>query len=351
MAKGSPPGQRSERRGSGRRGWGARVALGLVAALCGALAAGAAYTVVAVRQAEAAYPPVGAFVAVEGVRLHYVEAGVGPPVVLVHGADGVLQDYTTSIFAAVAREGRALAFDRPGHGYSGRPPDAPLTVGLNARLLHAALDALGVERPLLVGHSYGGAVALRYALDYPDDVAGVVTLGGAAYPGGGLPHPRVAVPGLPIVGPLYLRALLVPLDRLAGAAEPERAVATAAEGAGTEGERPAGPDAVGRADAMLPTYAVVGRALGARPDQFAAYAEEMRAVNADLAAQASHYPTLRVPLTIVAGGADRVVAAERHAVPLQQAVPGARLIMLPDAGHWLHHTHPAAVLDAIREGG
>jgi pimeloyl-ACP methyl ester carboxylesterase len=311
-----------------------RAVVALLALLGVGLLAGGAYSAGAVWQAEAAYPPVGAFVAAEGVRLHYLAASAGPPVVLVHGSDGVLQDFTTSIFAAVAREHRALAVDRPGHGYSERPADAPLTLGLNARLLHAALGALGVERPVLVGHSYGGAVVLQYALDFPDAVAGVVTLAGAAYPGGGLPHPRVVVPALPLVGPLYLHALLVPLDRLAARVE-TAGTADAATG--------------GAADALPPAYAAPARALGARPAQFAAYAEEMRAVNADLAALAPRYPTLRVPLVVVAGGADRFAPPERHAEPLRQAVPGARLILLPDAGHWLHHTHAAAVLAAIRQ--
>lgn len=352
MAHGGHDAPRSGWRGRRRRGWRARAVLvALVAALCGALAAGAAYTVVAVRQAEAAYPPVGAFVAADGGRLHYVDAGAGPPVVLIHGSDGVLQDFTISLLPALARERRALAFDRPGHGYSERPPDAPLTLEVNARLLHAAVRALGVERPLLVGHSYGGAVALRYALDYPDDVAGVVTLGGAAFPSGGLPHPRVALPGLPLVGPLYLHAVRLPLERLAAAEDPARPAGPLAEEVGAERERPAGAAPPGGVDAPSPAYAAVLRALGARPAQGAAQAEEMRAVDADLAAQAPRYPTLRVPLTIVAGGADRIVEPERHAVPLQQAVPDARLVVLPDAGHWLHHTHPAAVLAAIRVAG
>jgi len=128
----------------------------------------------AVRRAEARHPPVGLFVSVDGARLHFLKRGSGRPVVLLHASDLTLQDFTLSIFDQVAAAYQAIAFDRPGYGSSERPAGCPLTLALSARLIRDALQALGVERPILVGHSGGGSVALRYALDYPDEIAGLV---------------------------------------------------------------------------------------------------------------------------------------------------------------------------------
>ena len=305
-----------------------RMVLVVVVAVSATLAGLAVYTDAAVRQAEAAYPPVGAFVTVDGLRLHYLDRGAGPPVALVHGSDGVLQDYTTTILDAVAHDYRAIAVDRPGHGHSERPPGEPLTLAEGARLLHALLRVLGVERPLLVGHSYGGAVALRYALDYPDDLAGLVLLAPAAYPSRGLPHPRVVLPGIPLLGPLYLHMLLVPLEYRAAPA-PD----------------PAAPPGA----APVPAYQEVARALGARPGQYAAYADEIRRVSDGLAAQAPRYGEIAAPVVMLAGAADLATPLDRHAQPLHAALPNARLVVLPDTGHWVHHAHPEVTLAAIRE--
>ena len=76
----------------------------------------------------------------------------------------------------------AVAMDRPGSGFSGRPATGENSPQAQAAVLRAAAAELGLERPLLVGHSFGAAVALAWALDAPDDVAAVVTLGGYVLP-------------------------------------------------------------------------------------------------------------------------------------------------------------------------
>ena len=78
----------------------------------------------AVQQAEAAFPPIGNFVTVEGTRLHYLCQGTGQPVVLLHGNAGFIQDYSLMVLDRLAPQYRACAFDRPGHGYSARPTNA-----------------------------------------------------------------------------------------------------------------------------------------------------------------------------------------------------------------------------------
>src|SRR4051794_8156224 len=95
------------------------------------------------RRAASELPPVGEFVTVEGVPVHYVRRGEGRPVVLLHGSDGFLQDYTLTVMDRIAAEFDAVALDRPGHGYSELPAGERATAPVQARLIHAALRRLG----------------------------------------------------------------------------------------------------------------------------------------------------------------------------------------------------------------
>ncbi|MBV9892246.1 MAG: alpha/beta fold hydrolase, partial [Rhizobacter sp.] len=124
------------------------------AAIAGA-AATAAWVARRARRAERAQPPEGRILHLDGVRLHVVERGEGPPVVLIHGNLVTHRDFDASgIVERLARTHRVIAFDRPGYGHSSRPRDRLWTPSAQAALLHAALRRLGVERPVIVGHSW-----------------------------------------------------------------------------------------------------------------------------------------------------------------------------------------------------
>src|SRR5688500_17738225 len=131
-------------------------------------------------RAERAYPARGRFLSGEGVRLHHVDTGIPgterAAVVLIHGNPGSVHDFEPLI-PALAASRRVIAVDRPGHGYSERPDIASASPSAQARVIRVALAELGVQRPILVGHSWGGSVALAYALDFPTDVGGLVLLG------------------------------------------------------------------------------------------------------------------------------------------------------------------------------
>ena len=151
--------------------------------LTGAAAVSAAATAIWVeaqaRRAEREHPPAGRFLDIDGVRLHHVDRGEGPPVVLIHGNTVSLADFEAcGLIDRLAQNHRVLAFDRPGFGHSSRPRDRLWTPSAQAGLLHAALQQLGVGRPVVVGHSLGTLIALALALDQPADVRGLVLLGG-----------------------------------------------------------------------------------------------------------------------------------------------------------------------------
>ena len=113
---------------------------------------------------ERRWPPVGSFIEVGGHRLHYVEAGQGPPVILVHGASANLRDMQASLLPALADTHTVLAFDRPGYGYSDRGRRWPSPAD-QARLFVSAAEQLGHAQPLIVGHSWA-------LLEVPERVAG-----------------------------------------------------------------------------------------------------------------------------------------------------------------------------------
>ena len=124
-------------------------------------------------------PPPGRFAAVADRRIHYVERpGDGPPVLLLHGMPGTHLDFA-GVMAALPHR-HTVAVDRPGYGWSeGGPLDYPAQIDLVPELL----AALGIERALLAGHSFGGLLALGVAARHPHVAAGLALI---APSGGGL---------------------------------------------------------------------------------------------------------------------------------------------------------------------
>ena len=266
----------------------------------------------------------------EGVRLHYVCEGEGPPVVLLHGNSGFVRDYSTTVLDRLARDYRACAFDRPGHGYSERPAGGEAaTPAAQARLIREASRELGMEEAVLVGHSWGGALGLAYALEHPDDVSGLVLLGAVAYDDReGRSSPLYEVLATPVLGDLVRHTFGV----VAGPGVVEQSLVAAFS-----------PDPV------PPDYLRAARALWTRPAQQEATAEDSLAAGPAMEAMSPRYGGIRVPVTIVTGDSDRLVDPEQHSYPLHEAVPGSRLVVLPDAGHDVQHTRPEETVDAIRE--
>ena len=171
------------------------------------------------RRAEADFPPLGSFVVVDGVRLHYLDSAPGDDerqaIVMVHGASGNLRDFAVSIFDELAQKYRVIAIDRPGHGYSERPSSdsvdaAWVTPEIQARLIHGAMRQIGVEKPVILGHSWGGAVVLAYALAFPADTGGVVVLSGASHPWRSKPAFHNRWPAIPVVGDIFVNTLVTP---------------------------------------------------------------------------------------------------------------------------------------------
>src|SRR6478735_10069961 len=185
------------------------------AATVGALAISALVNRHLARNAENDNPPAGQFLEINGVQLHYVERGTGPPLVLLHGNGSMIQDFESSgLIDLAAMKYRVISFDRPGFGHSDRPRSTVWTPEAQANLLNAALTKMGVSQPLVLGHSWGTLVAVALALNYPRNVRALILASGYYYPTVRADVLMLSPPALPLVGDVLSHTISPLLGRL-----------------------------------------------------------------------------------------------------------------------------------------
>ena len=260
------------------------------------------------------------FMTVEGVRLRYIERGSGTPVLLLHGNGSMIEDFVASGIMDDAETGyRFVAFDRPGFGHSERPPGHTWGPSEQARLLMGAARQLEIERPIIVGHSWGALVALAIALHHPDDIAGLVLISGHYYP----MEPASRLPTTFPFGILVRRMMAPDTVRrvFAPCNVPERFKRTF----------------------PLP--------LAMRMSQMQTVDEEAAMLSEAVAELSRHYGELRVPVRLIAGSDDRVVDTELHSARLHREVETSTFQCVPSCGHMVHHAVPAEILAAIAAVG
>ena len=270
--------------------------------------------------------PVSVEARVEGLLLHAMDrAGddQSTAVILIHGAGLDHRDWTFSFLEGLPRSLRVLAFDRPGFGGSSRPSIAGGLPTTQARLLRSAAASLGVERAVLVGHSWGGAVAMAWGLDAPESTLGVVSLAGA-------------------VAPWSLASSIAHGRRMRAAARmalrPGGLRAAAIEGL-AESFSPAG----------IPNGYLehIATELTLTSGAAAAAAGDVATVNGALGLQAQRYPGFDRPVELVYGDEDLILSPAEQGEAAASLLPNARLTIEKGAGHMIHHTHPDLCLEAI----
>ncbi|MDO4262909.1 MAG: alpha/beta hydrolase [Deinococcus sp.] len=292
------------------------------------LAAGALSVTGWQRRTQRRYPPQGRILPLPSGPAHVVEGGLasGPALVLIHGSDGVAHDWPSSpLWPLLALHHRLIAPDRLGHGYT--PAGEEITVSAGVQQLSELLDALGVQRATLLGHSYGAPVALALAARQPQRVGGLVLVSPVAFPAPGLTRALARLLAWAPVRWLVTRILLIPLGLAVVELEGGRAFAPAP---------------------MPHPWRRMMRAFSLRRSQLLALAEENRTIARELSALAPRYAALRLPVVVLAGDQDALSPAQHHAVPLAAQLPGAQLQLL-SGGHQLHWTHPQDVAAAVRQ--
>ncbi len=315
--------------------------LGTAVVLIGALVgAGFVITSIAARRIEAAHPPAGRFVDVDGGRLHVLDlappsdavSAAEPaalwPVVLIHGASGNLGDLRLALGDRLAQTRRVVLIDRPGHGWSDRPGGkADASPARQAALIAQALEGIGLDRFVLVGHSLGGTVAAAFARAYPERVAGLVLLSAVTHPWPGGLAWHYNVGATPVVGAAFARAAALPIG--------EVLLEMGAREVFLPQQMPA--DYLARA----------GIRLLLRPAEFTANAQDVAALKPFVAAEAPHYRDLTMPTVVLTGDADTTVSPTLHSRAIAAVLPDARLVILPGIGHMPQHVATDEVIAAI----
>lgn len=305
-------------------------AWGTAAVATGAALAGLAiYNRGRTKRAERRHPPLGRFVDVDGVAVHLVEQGSGPDLVLIHGNGVSLADWRASgQLERLARTYRVIAIDRPGYGYTDRPRTTIWTPAAQAALIAKLLPRLGVDRPIVVGHSFGTMVAAELALR--DDVAlgGLLLLSGYYYPSLRFDVALGAPPAIPGIGDV-LRHTVSPI-------------------VGAVTFRPVAKGLFEPAE-LDNRFVGANRDLALRPSQIRAEAADAALMVPAAASLSKRVGGLPLPLSIAGGSGDMLVDTTDESERLHRDVPGSRFRRIEGAGHMVYWSHGDEVVEMIAE--
>lgn len=296
--------------------WTVGIAVALIALVVGALAV---FTVRTARQVEKALPPPGRFIDIDGASVHYIDAGSGPPLVLIHGLSGQHGNFTHSLLERLKTDYRVIILDRPGSGYSIRPRGASGALAEQARTIARLIEALELERPLIVGHSLGGAIALAVAVNHPEQVSGLALLAPVTHkPEKVPPLFRALVIRSPFMRSLVARTLAIPLSIVNRDLVLDAAF----------GPQPAPRDYATNGGGLLNLW----------PASFISASHDLIALTDenDLTAR---YGDINVPVGILYGTADRLLDPTVHVKAVTAKLPDADCELIEGAGHMILICH------------
>ncbi|PIB24580.1 hypothetical protein BFP76_05160 [Amylibacter kogurei] len=284
-----------------------------------------------VQIAEKNHPPIGDFLNIAGKRVHYVKMGppIGraPVIILLHGAGGNLRDWTFKVAPELSKNYTVIAFDRPGHGYTDVYDIKGESPQYQADILRQATQKLGIKNAVVVGYSLGGAVAIAWALDYPQMLDGILLLSSVSNPWIIPPSDLYDYVGHPLTS--YIVAPII------SAFVPTRKIRNDYARVFTPQSPP---------DGFLDH---VGTALTVRPKSFRANARQVRGLLRNIKLMSQRYDELSLPIEIIHGTRDRSVPAAIHAKVMKQRVPHANLTLIPSMGHGAHQLATPEIYSAI----
>jgi pimeloyl-ACP methyl ester carboxylesterase len=294
-----------------------------------ALAFSALLNRLAAKKAERDNPPVGKFLEVGGVRLHYLEHGKGEPLVLLHGNAGMIQDFSSSgLIDQAAEKYRVIVFDRPGFGYSERPRGTLWTHAAQADLIHEALSQMGIRHATVLGHSWGASVALAMALKYPAMVTGLILASGYFYPSLRGDVVILSGPSFPLIGDIMSHTISPILARLMRPLFMRKIF---------------GPAPTPKKFAQFP------KEMAFRPSQIRASSAETALMIPDAFASCKEYSGMKMPVVIIAGEQDRLIDINQQSARLYRDIADSTLHRVPGVGHMVHQSATDAVMAAINE--
>ena len=309
------------------------IALGAIAVVGGALAF---WTLYITRKIDAALPATGQWVDVSGGRIHYVEMGPkdakGPAIVMIHGIMAQLRHFSYGFAERMAVDHRVILLDRPGWGHSTISGKRP-AIGAQADMIAEALAKLGVEKPLIVGHSMGGAVSLALAIRHPEAARGLALIAPLTQPIDKIVDTFASLLVPQRIAPIIAWTLSVPIGIRGGATKAAQAFS---------------PDPV-PADFGLKG----GGMLALKPASFQSGVFEIASGPAEMTAQAARYGEIAIPVAILYGNGDYLLEPDLHGDKTAAAIPGAKLTRI-EGGHMLQVCHADAteawLRNVLKEG-
>lgn len=266
----------------------------------------------------------GKHITVKGMKLRVHQTGKGPDVLFIHGSIGSLEDFEAVL--PMLKDFRVTSFDRIGHGFS-EMPDTRADINSNAEYTSALIDTLGLKNVILVGHSYGGSIALQMAIDQDPNIKALVLLAPACQVAETNPVEHVF--SQPVVG-LGLLRLLRPFiaesmlsDGLLYSLHPNQGdVAT-----GFVGHRVQ---------------------LWNEPGILFTRTQQTSVVETELAEMSKQYQYIKYPTTILLGEQEGHKDIYEGSTKLAEQISDAKLRLIKYAGHYLQYKEPHTVAETIR---
>lgn len=266
----------------------------------------------------------GRYLDLDGEKIRYFQKGTGKDVLLIHGLPGSIEDWDPVIDALSAKY-RVTAYDRPGFGFSS-DNTAPHTVKGNADTAVKLAEKLGLRDAVVVGHSYGGGIALAMAARKTPNVRGYVSLGGVSQPSEEVMF-IFYINRIPLIG----RGLAAAGTALLGDSMMEEMVRMAF----TPDMNILTPEYVNKRRGMMFQTKVV----------MSLSAEDVR-YNGNMRELLSAYPGITAKFIILHGDGDMMVPVG-DSRKLHKALPNAVLKELPGTGHMVQFKHPGEVVAAV----
>jgi pimeloyl-ACP methyl ester carboxylesterase len=298
------------------------------------LIAGLAYGKIMTAGITRQNPPIGKRIRVGSMNLHVLHEPAGaaadlPALVFIHGASGNLLDQATPFLEPLRGRAALLFVDRPGHGYSDRGGPENDTPDGQAHAIAGAMEALGISRAILVGHSFGGAVAASFAVLHPDKTQGLLLLAPATHPWPGGLDWHYNLTATPVIGPAFAYAIAP----VAGMLRMKKAIAA------VFAPNPAPSDYIAK---TAPTLVL-------RPKTFRNNAKDVAGLHAYVSRMAARYREIKAPTVIITGDSDDIVLANIHSTGLARDIEGAELIWLPGVGHKPDYVATGLAIAAIEK--
>jgi len=286
-----------------------------------------AFTFFTARRVTKGFPPEGKFIDVGADRVHYIDRGTGPAIVFVHGLCGNLRNFAYLDLKRLAQSHRVIVIDRPGAGRSVRGADSPANIYAQARMVAQCIEKLGLDKPVLVGHSLGGAIALAVGLNHPQAIRRLALIAPLTHAES---TPPGAFKGLVLPSPFARRlvswTLAIPMSII----NSRKAVA-----------------AVFAPESMPKDFPFKGGGLlGLRPHVFYAASSDLVSAPEDLPDMERRYASMTVPVDVLYGRGDRILNVKRQGEALKQKLDRANLRII-EGGHMLPVTQPALTTDWV----